>query len=73
MQKFLDDFKALTEKAVNLLYMCILCAKSKVPWLFYGCVGSTGFYDSVCNKNVISNDNIALKSSLMEVFILFKM
>ena len=28
MQKFLDDFKALTEKAVNLLYMCILCAKS---------------------------------------------
>lgn len=33
MQKFLDDFKALTEKAVNLLYMCILCTKSKVIWL----------------------------------------
>jgi hypothetical protein len=27
---------------------------------------------TVYSKNVISNDNIALKSSLMEVFILFK-
>jgi len=33
MQKFLDDFKALTQKAVNLLYMCILCTKQIVGHL----------------------------------------